>query len=149
MTRFERGHAKIDLLAPEGIGANAETIPPGYAIQAPGTTQASHCLASKHPHIDDHIAVVSDSRRFDARKSCMDRDHLPADNRPAVHRDESGELCDCFPGRRAGGGQTSEVGDWQVARWLGVADARARSASDAERSSRSSTMSTIDTIIGA
>jgi hypothetical protein len=40
VTRFERGHAKIDLLAPEGIGANAETIPPGYAIQAPGTTQA-------------------------------------------------------------------------------------------------------------
>jgi hypothetical protein len=40
LTRFERGHAKIDLLAPEGIGSNAETIPPGYAIQAPGTTQA-------------------------------------------------------------------------------------------------------------
>ena len=40
VTRFERGHARIDLLAPEGIGANAETIPPGYAIQAPGTTQA-------------------------------------------------------------------------------------------------------------
>ena len=40
VTRFERGNAKIDLLAPEGIGANAETIPPGYAIQAPGTTQA-------------------------------------------------------------------------------------------------------------
>src|SRR4051812_24755072 len=40
VTRFERGHAKIDLLAPEGIGLNAETIPPGYAIQAPGTTQA-------------------------------------------------------------------------------------------------------------
>ena len=40
VTRFERSHAKIDLLAPDGIGANAETIPPGYAIQAPGTTQA-------------------------------------------------------------------------------------------------------------
>ena len=40
VTRFERRHAKIDLLAPEGIGANAETIPPGYAIQAAGTTQA-------------------------------------------------------------------------------------------------------------
>lgn len=40
VTRFERSHAKIDLLAPEGIGANAETIPPGYAIQARGTTQA-------------------------------------------------------------------------------------------------------------
>lgn len=40
VTRFERGYAKIDLLAPEGIGANAVTIPPGHAIQAPGTTQA-------------------------------------------------------------------------------------------------------------
>lgn len=40
VTRFERDHAKIDLLAPEGIGANAITIPPGHAIQAPGATQA-------------------------------------------------------------------------------------------------------------
>ncbi len=41
VTRFERGRAKIDLLAPEGMGAaNVETVPPGYAIQAPGATQA-------------------------------------------------------------------------------------------------------------
>lgn len=29
VTRFERGRAKIDLLAPEGIGGNATTNPPG------------------------------------------------------------------------------------------------------------------------
>jgi len=40
VTRFVRGQAKIDLLAPEGIGGNATTIPPGYAVQAPGTSQA-------------------------------------------------------------------------------------------------------------
>lgn len=50
VTRFERGNAKIDLLAPDGIGANAETIPPGYAIQAPGTTQA----------LDRTVHVVAD-----------------------------------------------------------------------------------------
>lgn len=40
VTRFQRGRAKIDLLAPEGIGANVATVPPGYAIQAPGASQA-------------------------------------------------------------------------------------------------------------
>lgn len=40
VTRFERGRAKLDLLAPEGIGHNVETVPPGFAVQAPGTTQA-------------------------------------------------------------------------------------------------------------
>ena len=40
VTRFERDRAKIDLLAPEGIGDRVETIPPGFAVQAPGTTQA-------------------------------------------------------------------------------------------------------------
>lgn len=40
VTRFERNRAKIDLLAPEGIGRRVETIPPGYAVQAPGSTQA-------------------------------------------------------------------------------------------------------------
>ncbi len=40
VTRFQRGWAKIDLLAPDGIGANVKTVPPGYAIQAPGASQA-------------------------------------------------------------------------------------------------------------
>lgn len=40
VTRFERDRAKIDLLAPEGVGRRVETIPPGHAVQAPGTTQA-------------------------------------------------------------------------------------------------------------
>lgn len=40
VTRFELGRAKVDLLAPEGVGANVETVPPGHAVQAPGTTQA-------------------------------------------------------------------------------------------------------------
>jgi hypothetical protein len=41
VTRFEHGKAKIDLLAPEGMGINPVlTSPPGHAIQAPGTTQA-------------------------------------------------------------------------------------------------------------
>lgn len=40
ITRFVRGQASIDLLAPEGIGAKATTVPPGYAVQAPGATQA-------------------------------------------------------------------------------------------------------------
>lgn len=40
VTRFVRGDATIDLLAPEGIGAHATTVPPGRAVQAPGTTQA-------------------------------------------------------------------------------------------------------------
>lgn len=40
VTRFQRDRAKIDLLAPEGIGENVQTIPPGYAIQAPGASQA-------------------------------------------------------------------------------------------------------------
>ena len=40
VTRFIRDNAKIDLLAPDGIGAKVLTIPPGYAIQAPGASQA-------------------------------------------------------------------------------------------------------------
>lgn len=40
VTRFVRGDATIDLLAPEGLAAHAMTIPPGRAVQAPGATQA-------------------------------------------------------------------------------------------------------------
>jgi hypothetical protein len=40
VTRFQRDRAKIDLLAPEGIGENVKTVPPGHAIQAPGASQA-------------------------------------------------------------------------------------------------------------
>jgi hypothetical protein len=40
VTRFVRGQASIDLLAPEGIGAKATTGPPGHAVQAPDATQA-------------------------------------------------------------------------------------------------------------
>jgi hypothetical protein len=40
VTRFERRRAKIDLLSPEGIGHNVETVPPGFAVAAPGATQA-------------------------------------------------------------------------------------------------------------
>ncbi len=40
VTRFVRGDATIDLLAPEGLAGHATTIPPGRAVQAPGTTQA-------------------------------------------------------------------------------------------------------------
>lgn len=44
VTRFERERAKIDLLAPEGIGDHVETVPPGFAVAAPGATQAlSRC----------------------------------------------------------------------------------------------------------
>ena len=40
VTRFRRATAKIDLLAPDGVGANVLTSPPGHAVQAPGATQA-------------------------------------------------------------------------------------------------------------
>ena len=41
VTRFDRGKAKIDLLAPEGMGVDPVlTSPPGHAIMAPGATQA-------------------------------------------------------------------------------------------------------------
>jgi hypothetical protein len=41
VSRFVRGAAKIDLLAPDGLGASPiATSPPGRAVQAPGTTQA-------------------------------------------------------------------------------------------------------------
>lgn len=41
ISRFEKDEAKIDLLAPEGLGAKGiETTRGSYAIQAPGVTQA-------------------------------------------------------------------------------------------------------------
>jgi hypothetical protein len=41
VTRFQRGKAKIDLLAPDGMGdARVLTSPPGHALIAPGATQA-------------------------------------------------------------------------------------------------------------
>lgn len=41
VTRFQRGRAKIDLLAPDGMGAAPVlTSPPGRALMAPGATQA-------------------------------------------------------------------------------------------------------------
>lgn len=40
VTRFVRGVAKIDLIAPEGMGRNVLTSPPGHAVQAPGASQA-------------------------------------------------------------------------------------------------------------
>lgn len=40
VTRFVRGDATIDLLAPEGLAAHATTIAPGRAVQAPGASQA-------------------------------------------------------------------------------------------------------------
>jgi hypothetical protein len=40
VTRFQRDRAKIDLLAPDGIGKSVMTVPPGHAVQAPGTSQA-------------------------------------------------------------------------------------------------------------
>lgn len=40
VARFQRGRAKIDLLAPEGMGAAPVlTSPPGRALMAPGATQ--------------------------------------------------------------------------------------------------------------
>lgn len=41
VTRYVRVNAKIDLLAPDGLGGKAiETSPPGRAVMAPGSTQA-------------------------------------------------------------------------------------------------------------
>ena len=40
VTRFTRATAKVDLLAPEGVGPDVVTSPPGHAVQAPGATQA-------------------------------------------------------------------------------------------------------------
>jgi hypothetical protein len=41
VTRYVRGDAKIDLLAPDGLGGKPiETSPPGRAVMAPGATQA-------------------------------------------------------------------------------------------------------------
>lgn len=41
VSRFSHGHASIDLLAPEGLGQEqAITVGRGYAVQAPGLTQA-------------------------------------------------------------------------------------------------------------
>jgi hypothetical protein len=40
VTRYERGEAKIDLLAPEGVGRPVATTESGHAVQAPGATQA-------------------------------------------------------------------------------------------------------------
>lgn len=41
VARYVRGEAKIDLLAPEGMGPSPVlTSPPGRAVQAPGATQA-------------------------------------------------------------------------------------------------------------
>jgi hypothetical protein len=40
ITKFTRGTARIDLLAPEGMGGDVPTVDGGRAIAAPGTTQA-------------------------------------------------------------------------------------------------------------
>jgi len=41
VTRYVRGDAKIDLLAPDGLGGKPiETSPPGRAVMVPGATQA-------------------------------------------------------------------------------------------------------------
>lgn len=52
VTRFVRGNATIDVLAPEGLGSEATTIPPGRAVQAPGATQA---IARRQPVTVDWI----------------------------------------------------------------------------------------------
>ena len=40
VTKFTRGTARIDLLAPEGLRSQVPTVDGGRAIAAPGTTQA-------------------------------------------------------------------------------------------------------------
>lgn len=59
VTRFQHGLAKIDLLAPEGVGADVETVPPGHAVQAPGATQA---LERSLP-----VAITWDDRLVEVR----------------------------------------------------------------------------------
>ena len=56
VTRFERGNAKIDLLAPEGIGANAETI---RGATIPIFDDLTHRARLTVPNIDDVVDVAS------------------------------------------------------------------------------------------
>ena len=53
VTRFVRDTAKIDLLAPEGMGADVVTSPPGHAVQAPGATQALERSETVTVRVDD------------------------------------------------------------------------------------------------
>ncbi len=53
VTRFRRATAKIDLLAPDGVGANVLTSPPGHAVQAPGATQALERSENLTVRVDD------------------------------------------------------------------------------------------------
>lgn len=58
--RYLRGHAVIDVLAPEGLGPRADltTTPPGRTIQVPGGTQAlarTELLPVTHEDVAGHI----------------------------------------------------------------------------------------------
>ena len=58
--RYLRGHAVIDVLAPEGLGRRADltTTPPGRTIQVPGGTQAlarTELLPVAHEGVQGHI----------------------------------------------------------------------------------------------
>ena len=53
VTRFVRSTAKIDLLAPEGVGTDVVTSPPGHAVQAPGATQALERSEIVRVRVDD------------------------------------------------------------------------------------------------
>ena len=42
VTRFVRGSAHVDLLAPDGVGGEVITSPPGHAVQAPARLRRSN-----------------------------------------------------------------------------------------------------------
>lgn len=63
VTRFVRGLAKVDLLAPDGVGAEVVTSPPGHAVQAPGATQALER--------SELVTIRVDDAEFDVRTPSM------------------------------------------------------------------------------
>jgi hypothetical protein len=59
VSRFVRGIAKIDLLAPDRLGSRpVTTSPPGRAVQAPGTTQALERCESVAVRFDADTVTV-------------------------------------------------------------------------------------------
>ncbi len=68
VTRFQHGLAKIDLLAPEGVGADVETVPPGHAVQAPERHRRWNG-ASPSPSRGTTVWSRCECRRCSARSS--------------------------------------------------------------------------------
>lgn len=131
--RFLRGSERVDLLAPDHLGARTDltTVPPGTAAEIPGGSRAlasrrvldvtvTGCGAGRLPVPSLIGGIVLKVRAWEARQALRDAEDLA--RLLGLVRDVEAARAELKPAERRSLGRVAPLGDERARAWLAAVD---------------------------